>query len=112
MKLTPLEEDLLGDLAQDDHALYEVFHFVRHHYPEANDQEVLQRGRELIVAWLQRGWLALLHESSAEPAIATDALLSVIDAQGVGGTYYFDGAPRLVPGPAAYRDVEWMRPSL
>ena len=35
MELTRLETGLLGDMAQDDHALYEVFDFVRLHHPDA-----------------------------------------------------------------------------
>jgi hypothetical protein len=112
MQLSPLEADFLGDLAQDDHALYEVFHFVRHHYPDATDAEVLRRGRELVATWLQRGWLAVRAGDAAEPAAATGALLTLIDEHGVAGTYHFDGAPRLVPTPAAYRDVERLGPAV
>lgn len=112
MQLSPLEADFLGDLAQDDHALYEVFHFVRHHYPMADDREVLRRGRELVATWLERGWLAIIPEAAAEPVPATDGLLVLIDEHGSAGTYYFDGAPRLVLGPAAYRDVEWVGPAV
>ena len=112
MELTRLETDLLGDMAQDDHALYEVFHFVRLHHPDADDTEVLRRGRELVATWLQRGWLAVLPNGTATPVQATEALLAIIDTQGIAGTYHFDGAPRLVPGLAAYRDVEWMRPAV
>jgi hypothetical protein len=112
MNLTPLEADLLGDLAQDDHALYEIFHFVRHHYPTAGDDEVLRRGRELVGAWVERGWLAVLPEGAAEPVEATEELLAAIDEQGVAGTYYCDAAPRLMLTPTAYRDVDWIRPAV
>ena len=112
MELTALEADLLGDMAQDDHALYEVFHFVRLHHPDAADDEVFRRGRELIRTWLQRGWLAVLPDGSSTPVEATDTLLGIVDAQGVAATYAFEGAPRLVPGHAAYRDVEWLGPAV
>ena len=112
MELTPLETDLLGDIAQDDRALYEVFHFVRLHHPDADDYDVLRRGRELVATWLCRGWLAVLADGNSTPVPATDALLSIIDQQGIAGTYGYDGAPRLVPGPGAYRDVEWIRPAV
>jgi hypothetical protein len=112
MQLSPLEADFLGDLAQDDHALYEVFHFVRYHYPDASDPEVLRRGRELVATWLKRGWLTVLVRDAAEPVAATGALLALIDEHGIAGTYYFDGAPRLVLSPAAYRDVEWIGPAV
>ena len=112
MELTRLEADLLGDLARDDHALFEVFHFVRLHHPDAGDEEVLRRGRDLVAAWLRRGWLAVLPESGSTPVAATDGLLASIDARGIAGTYGYDGAPRLVPGPAAYRDIEWLAPAV
>lgn len=112
MQLSPLEADFLGDLAQDDHALYEVFHFVRHHHPTADDTEVLRRGRELVSTWLGRGWLVVVAEDLAEPATATEVLLALIDQHGTAGTYHFDGAPRLALGPAAYRDVEWIGPAV
>lgn len=110
--LTPLESDFIGDLAQDDHALYEVFHFVRLHHPDADDREVLRRGRELVAAWLQRGWLAVLADGSTTPVEATESLLLTIDRNGIAGTYGYADAPRLVLAPAAFRDVEWIRPAV
>ena len=112
MELTQLEADLLGDMAQDDHALCEVFHFVRLHHPIADDHEVLRRGRELVAMWLQRDWLAVLPTGSSIPVKATAALLEIIDQHGIAGTYGYEGAPRLVPGPGAYRDVEWLKPAV
>ena len=44
MSLTPLEADFLGDLAQDDYDLWELFQFVRLHNPEDEDRG-LARGR-------------------------------------------------------------------
>ena len=111
MELTPLESDFLGDLAQDDHALFEVFFFVRAHHRDADDAEVLRPGRELVATWLQRGWLAVLLADGLPPRPATGELLAIIDRHGVPGTYGGYDAPRLVPGPGAYRDVEWIGPA-
>jgi len=51
MSLTPLEADFLGDLAQDDYDLWELFQFVRLHHPEAGDGG-LAPSRELLSSWL------------------------------------------------------------
>ena len=109
MKLTELEEDLLGDLAQDDHAVYEVFHFVRAHHPAAEDAEVLRVGRNLVAQWLQRGWLALSEHDGLKPPGGAGDLLNIIDRKGIEGTYEFANAPWLALAPKAREDVEWLR---
>ena len=53
--LDKLEADFFGDLAEDTHGLWEVFEFVRLHYPELSDQQVLERGRDYITRWSDGG---------------------------------------------------------
>jgi hypothetical protein len=49
MVLTRLEEDLLGDIAQADHALREVFELVRLHHGR-EPATVRRIGRELLTS--------------------------------------------------------------
>jgi hypothetical protein len=55
MQIDPIETDILGDMAQDDHSLYEIFEFVRGHHPDAFDTEVFATGRQILANWIQRG---------------------------------------------------------
>ena len=58
MNLTALELDLLGDMAQDDHAAREVVEFVRRHH---GDDPATVKGitRDLLATWYARGWIAI-----------------------------------------------------
>ena len=61
MELTALEQDLLGDLAEDDHALREIFEFVRLHH--GSDPATVRRlGSELLATWNARGWLEIVDK--------------------------------------------------
>jgi hypothetical protein len=57
--LDKLEADFFGDLAKDTHGLWEVFEFVRLHYPELSDQQVFERGRDYITRWNDAGWIRI-----------------------------------------------------
>jgi hypothetical protein len=46
-----LEVDFFGDLAGDTHGFWQVFEFVRLHYPKLNDEQVFERGRNYIMRW-------------------------------------------------------------
>ena len=48
--LDALEADFFGDLAQDTHGVWEVFEFVRLHYPDLTDEQVFERGHDYIFA--------------------------------------------------------------
>ena len=41
-----VEADFFCDLAQDTHGLWEIFEFVRCHYPQLADDAVFNRGRD------------------------------------------------------------------
>jgi len=112
MELTPLERDLLGDLAADSHALWEIFGFVRLHHPGLPDEAVLGLGRSLISSWLDRRWLALGTAADAPVSITLADLLPLIDRLGVAATYGFTGAPWLDLAEQAYVDVKWLRPAV
>ena len=113
MELSLLEKDLLGDLAQDDHQLYEVFEFVRLHHPELSEDGVLSTGRALVAAWVQHGWLALAGDGAMWGAAHSVAdLVPIIDRLGPAATRYFEGSPWLSLAPRAYADIEWLKPAV
>jgi hypothetical protein len=65
MDLSALEADLIGDLWQDDHQLFEIIGFVRLH---VGDDATLVREVtcDLLATWIRRGWLELVrHDGSA-----------------------------------------------
>ena len=112
MQLTELETDLLGDLSRDDHSLHEVFAFVRHHHPKADDGEVLRIGRELVESWVGRDWLVLAGTGAMWGAAKSTAdLVPLIDRLGTDATHFFLGSPWLRLGPRAYADVDWISPA-
>jgi len=109
MNLDSVEADLLGDLAQDDHSLYEVFEFVRGHRPTASDPEVVAEGRRVLESWLERGWLRLAGEGAMWGAVKSTAeLLPLVDSLGTGVTRYFVGSPWLRLTEKAHVDVPWL----
>jgi len=89
MSLTPLEADFLGDLAQDDYDLWELFQFVRLHHPEDADGG-LARGRELLATWLAKGWI-----EDALGNLDAQGILASLDQLGAKGADYSDRSPRL-----------------
>ena len=111
MTLTPLESDLLGDMAQDDHDLFEVFQFVRLHHGH-DEAQVRQVGRALLASWIARGWLALaedasVHDRSDAPSNISAVLKLVDQAETLGAD--FPGAnTRLRLTGQARADVEWL----
>jgi hypothetical protein len=111
MNLSPLENDLLGDLAQDDHSLYEIFEFVRLHHPALEGQGVLAMGRALVSSWVERNWLEFAGDGAMwRSARAVTDLVPIIDRLGPDVLRYFVGSPWLRLAPQAYADVEWLRP--
>jgi hypothetical protein len=110
MDLSPLENDLLGDLKGDDHSLYEVFEFVRLHHP-GKDREVFRLGRELIATWIGRGWLALAGSGAQWAGLrSVNEVLPLLDRLNVDSTRFFVGSPWLTLAPKALTDVDWLRP--
>ena len=109
--LSPLEADFLDELGKDDHALYEVFFFARLHHPDASDAEVLEVGRKLLVAWLERDWLKLSKEGRTLEGGVSE-ILSVIDQSGVAITYGTEDAPWISLSSAGESALEqWLKGS-
>ena len=110
IKLDQIETDVLGDLAQDDHSLYELFEFVRGHRRDASDAEVLTSGRQILANWVQRGWLELAGDGAMWGAARSlDDLLPLVDRLGINATRFFVGSPWLRLTNKAVIDVPWVR---
>ena len=109
MQIDPLETDILGDLAQDDHSLYEIFEFVRGRQPDASDSEILATGRQILTNWVQRGWLQLAGDGAMWGAAKSVAdLLPLVDRLGPDVTRFFLGSPWLRLTSKAVSDVPWL----
>jgi hypothetical protein len=93
--LDALESDVFGDLAQDTHGVWEVFEFVRLHYPGLTNEQVFERGYNYISRWLQSDWIrvskSLLHPSTVEPS----QLLHVLQEHGPAATCCLENAPSI-----------------
>jgi len=110
MQIDAIETDILGDLAQDDHSLYEIFEFVRGHHPQASDTEVLATGRQILANWVQRGWLQLAGEGAMWGAAKSLAdLLPLVDRLGTAATRFFVGSPWLRLTTKAASALSWLR---
>jgi hypothetical protein len=109
MELSTLESDLIGDLSKDSHGLWEVFEFVKLHHPSGSDQEVFNRGRELLASWLARGWLRIAANPKPPGGISESALLQVIDRLGSKAMLASDELPWIDLSEKAFRDVSWLR---
>jgi hypothetical protein len=99
-----LEADFFGDLAEDTHGLWEVFEFVRLHYPDLADEQVFERGRDYITRWIDADWIRIsgapLHPSS----ITTLSQLSAfLEQHGSAAMRYLDDSPSIDPTEKAQR---------
>jgi hypothetical protein len=105
--MTETEQDFLGDLAGDDHFLWEAFAFVRLHSPQLTDTQILASGRELLAGWSSRGWLTVTDSASA--SLSTETLLQAIDRLGVSALYPERGSDiELSLTPQARQEVPWL----
>jgi hypothetical protein len=91
-----LEADFFGDLASDTHGLWEVFEFVRLHYPDLSDEQVFERGHDYVTRWIEAGWIrvsdAPLHPSSLSDSAG---LLAFLGQHGSAATRYLEDSPSL-----------------
>jgi hypothetical protein len=114
MELTPLEADLLGDMAQDDYELFEIFQFVRHHHGH-HEARVRSIGRGLLASWIARGWLGLAQsDPGVGPANAVSdirVVLTLVDRAGTLGAKFPGADTRLRLTEQARADVEWLGPA-
>ncbi|MGZ5545095.1 MAG: hypothetical protein ACXWIU_10505 [Limisphaerales bacterium] len=89
-----LEADFFGDLAEDTHGVWEVFEFVRLHYPELTDEQVFERGYDYIAQWLRSGWIRVSDAPLHPTTVRTHAeLLHFLQERGPAASRYCENAP-------------------
>jgi hypothetical protein len=112
MQLSPLEEDILGELAWDSHGVGELAGFVRASQPELDDPGVFRLTRALLATWIERGWLALASDPRPGGGLSSiEDLLPYLDRHGP-RALAVDGdveLPEVDLTLQAFRDVAWLR---
>lgn len=108
MKLSTLEADLIGDMAQDDYDLWEIYQFVRHHYPKSSEEDVIAKGRNLLAEWSHRGWIEAYQNDVEKTPIRGEALLRLVDELGRQAGSPADRSLRVSLTGRAYEDVDWL----
>jgi hypothetical protein len=109
MQLSKLEEDVLGDLAEDAYELWEIFTFVRCHHPGLQKAEVIHRGRELIEAWMDRGWLQASRSRDDDEKLSRSEVFAIFDSLGPQVVDPLRATILLNLTDRAAHDVEWIR---
>jgi hypothetical protein len=96
MPLDILEADFLGDLSTDTHGVWEVFAFVRLHYPGRDDAEVFKIGEAYLARWIERCWISVADKPLYPTQVKSMAeVTAFVQKHGVTSTTYIDGAPSL-----------------
>jgi hypothetical protein len=111
MHLSALERDLLGDLAQDSHELWEIYAFVRSSHPNLENDAIVRRGNELIASWVSREWLKAFRSRSSSDVLSGGELLAEIDGLGPQASDPAKGKIVLQLTDRASRDVKWLSKS-
>ena len=93
--LDALEADFFGNLAQDTHGVWEVFEFVRLHYPDLTDEQVFERGYDYISRWHRTDWIRVSESPLHQSAIKQSELLDFRRQHGSAATRYLENAPSL-----------------
>ena len=109
MHLSKLEKDVLGDLAQDSHELWEIYEFVRYAHPDKQEDEVISDGRKLLGAWIGRGWLKARRSRTDGNVLSGDELLAVVDRLGPQAADPKEGIILLELTDQATKDVDWLQ---
>ena len=111
MHLSDVEEDLLGELAQDSHQLWEVYTFVRFHNLWMSDDEVVTYGRKLIANWLNRRWLQAVKSRIESSPLTATAVLATVDKLGKGALDPYRATMLFELSRQAFDDVPWLSKS-
>lgn len=112
MELSGLEKDMLGDLSEDTHGIWEVFEFVRQHHPDLGSEEIFRLGRDLLLAWSERGWIEVSRRPLfPSPICSMGELLKKMDRMGIAALRYYEGAPSIDLTERARADIGWLRPT-
>jgi hypothetical protein len=114
-QLTPLEQDIIGDIAQDSHGVGELAGYYRAAHPGAPDADVFAFVRSLLATWISRGWLQLGPGTRERAGLENVAeLLPFLDYHGPSAVS-LDSTVRLPEidlTDQAHKDVEWLRDAI
>ena len=105
--LDTLEADFFGDLAEDTHGLWEVFEFVRLHYPELTDEQVFERGHNYNTRWIDSGWIRI-SAAPLYPSTITSLseAMEFLQQHGLAATRYLENSPSIDPTKEVLRVYE------
>jgi hypothetical protein len=110
--LSPVEQDILGDMAFDSHGVGELVGFIRSANPYFNDSDIFHKLRALLERWIGRGWLKVCdsHKRRAGPSTVGDLLL-LLDRVGPDAMDVESDVelPEVGLTDQAFDDVEWLR---
>ncbi len=108
MRLSSIEEDILGDLSQDSHELWEWYAFFRLHFPDLSEDEIIKAGRELLGVWIQRDWLKVSKSRKDPRAIKLDEFLKVVDDLGSRAGDPDEATILLDLSNRPYNEISWL----
>jgi hypothetical protein len=93
-----LEADFFGDMTDDTHGLWEVFEFVRLHYPELADEQVFERGRAYMTRWIDAEWIRI-SDAPIHPTTITSLTqaMEFLQQRGSEATRHLENSPSLDP---------------
>ena len=110
--LSPLEQDILGDMAWDSHGVGELVGFIRSANPYFDNFQIFRDLRALLDRWIGRGWLKMAESSERRAGVATIGdLLPFLDRVGP-EAMDVDSAvplPEIALTDQAFDDVEWLK---
>ncbi|TVQ84866.1 MAG: hypothetical protein EA357_01905 [Micavibrio sp.] len=108
MKLTSHEEDILGDMQFDAYELWEWYVYIRTHYPEMSEAEIISYGRDLLVSWFERGWLIAFKSREDKSVLSVEEFLAKVDELGAKITDPNKALILLDLTKQASKDVNWL----
>lgn len=110
--LTPLESEVLGEMAWDSYRLDEVICFVRDASPLLDQFGLYREITALLETWIARGWLMLAKRPTRPHFLSSiEQVLSYLERLGpdVVGEENLAEFPEVELTDQAFRDVEWLR---
>jgi hypothetical protein len=110
--LTPLEQDILGDMAGDSHGVGELVGFIRSSNPYFTNFDIFADLRALLERWIARGWLRLCHSPERRSGLSSiQDLLPFLDRVGPDAMDVESKVtlPEINLTDQAFIDVEWLR---
>ena len=112
IELSPLEQDILGDMASDSHGVGELVGFIRSANPYFTNFDIFGELRALLQRWIGRGWLQLCDSSQRRAGLGTiHDLLPFLDRVGPDAMHVDSDVPLPEIGltDQAFIDIEWLR---